>query len=82
MCANRSLQKDCPLRECLNLRLYKISVFVITGADPAVQVRITALYQYIGLKLNAGKERFLPGMSAVRNFFLTVIVFTEEAGMI
>ena len=53
-----------------------------TGADPAVQVRITALYQYIGLKLNAGKERFLPGMSAVRNFFLTVIVFTEEAGMI
>ncbi len=55
---------------------------MITGADPAVQVRITALYQYIGLKLNAGKERFLPGMSAFRNFFLTVIVFTEEAGMI
>ncbi len=55
---------------------------MITGADPAVQVRITALYQYIGLKLNAGKERFLPGMSAVRNFLLTVIVFTEEAGMI
>ena len=59
-----------------------ISGFVITRTDPVVQVRITALYQYIGLKLNAGKERFLPGMSAVRNFFMTVLVFTEDAGMI
>ena len=59
-----------------------ISGVVITRTDPVVQVRITALYQYIGLKLNAGKERFLPGMSAVRNFFTTVLVFTEDAGMI